>query len=69
MLKSQVIKENASVSSEVLSLWNAAQSAEVQLTFQRNISPPSSGYKNRPSKKPTCGRQNSFLALPSTLKI
>jgi hypothetical protein len=31
--------------------YNAVQSIESQPTFRRNISPPSSGSKNKPSKK------------------
>jgi hypothetical protein len=32
--------------------YNAVEFAGSQLTFRRNISPPSSGSKNKPSKKP-----------------
>jgi hypothetical protein len=32
--------------------YNAMQSTESQLTFQRNMSPKFSGLKNKPSSKP-----------------
>jgi hypothetical protein len=32
--------------------YNAIYSVEIQLTFRRNISPPSSVSKNKPSNKP-----------------
>jgi hypothetical protein len=32
--------------------YNAVYSVESQLMFRRNIAPPSSGSKNKPSKKP-----------------
>jgi hypothetical protein len=34
--------------------YNALHSTESQLTFQRNMLPPSSGSKNKLSKKPPC---------------
>jgi hypothetical protein len=34
-----------------LLVFNAEEPAESQVTFQRSISPPSSGSKNIPSKK------------------
>jgi hypothetical protein len=33
--------------------YNAVQSVESQSTFRRNVSPPSSGLKSKPNKKPT----------------
>jgi hypothetical protein len=33
--------------------YNAVQSVESQQTFRRNVSPPSSGSKDKASKKPT----------------
>jgi hypothetical protein len=34
--------------------YNAVQSVGSQATFQRIMSPPSSGSKNKPSKSPAC---------------
>jgi hypothetical protein len=42
--------------------YNAALSHKSQLTFRRNISPPYSGSKSNPSKKPTKADDN--LSLP-----
>jgi hypothetical protein len=39
--------------------YNALYSAEFQPTFQRNISPPSSGSKNKPNKKPAQSMQQA----------
>jgi hypothetical protein len=49
-----IIKVVIVVVSEELYLlvYNAVYSTEIQLTFRKKISPPSSGSKNRPSKKP-----------------
>jgi hypothetical protein len=35
---------------------------ESQLTFQRDVSPPSSGLNNKPSKKPTPRKQSLLPA-------
>jgi hypothetical protein len=43
--------------------YKAGYSLESQPTFRRNISPPSSGSKNKSSKKPASSRQQSELIL------
>jgi hypothetical protein len=45
--------------------YNAVQSIESQLTFRRNMSSPSSGSKNNPSKRPFC---SSFLLIQHFLQ-
>jgi hypothetical protein len=50
---------------ELYLLWyNAMYSVESQPTFQRNVSPPSSGSKNKASKKPAGSK-----FLPATFQI
>jgi hypothetical protein len=45
--------DNKYIYEEYYLLWyNAVYSVESQPTFRRNISPPSSGSKNKQSKKP-----------------
>lgn len=46
---------------------NTAQYAESQPKFRTNMSPPSSGVKNNPSKKRALGRQQawSYTSTPS----